>query len=197
MDGVFQRVIRDTRKIGEFTVDEENYSFNTLDGKLRIKWNEKQLSGRNSHVWEFFYFTFIAFRFFKIVIKDYFLVLSFWFSYYFQFPYHFSKQKNQKKNKISPKINTEIAKAGGIIDGFNDKNNEDNVTNDYEDEEEDERDCNETDFLCKDKIQCVLTEKRCNGAKDCNDGSDEDGCENEHNHEITKDVNSFDDKKGD
>lgn len=36
LDGVFQRVIRDTRKFGEFTVDEENYSFNTLDGKLRI-----------------------------------------------------------------------------------------------------------------------------------------------------------------
>lgn len=36
LDGVFQRVIRDLRKIGEFTVDDENYSFNTLDGKLII-----------------------------------------------------------------------------------------------------------------------------------------------------------------
>lgn len=41
LDGVFQRVIRETRKIGEFTVDDENYSFHTLDGKLdgKTKWD--------------------------------------------------------------------------------------------------------------------------------------------------------------
>lgn len=102
------------------------------------------------------------------------------FLFYFQFPYHFSQIiKNRRK------INTEIAKAGGITDGFKDK--EDSVTNDYDDDDDDEgvSDCNDNDFICTDRRQCVLTEKVCNGVKDCNDGSDEENCED------------VDEKKGD
>ena len=44
--------------------------------------------------------------------------------------------------------------------------------------------CNNITFGCKDQISCIDDGKRCDGIRDCKDGSDETGCSKSITYEF-------------